>query len=69
MAHIYIIRCPKCGKEYEATKGIFVSECGIDPIPEDRQEDTPAVCPHCGHKLDLQEESSKAYIESIMLAD
>ena len=69
MAKIYLIRCPKCGKEYEAMKGILMSECGLDPIPEDRQEETPVECPHCGHKLNLQEESSQACIETIMMAD
>ena len=34
-----------------------------DPIPEERLEESPAICPHCGHKLSLQDEGSEQYLE------
>ncbi|HOE93791.1 MAG TPA: hypothetical protein PLU97_00140 [Candidatus Cryptobacteroides sp.] len=69
MAQIYLIRCPECNKKYECIKGILVSECNLDPIPEERLEESPAICPHCGHKLSLQDEGSEQYIEMFFLAD
>jgi len=68
MAHIYTIRCPKCGKEYEAMKGILMSECD-NPVPDERREETPVACPHCGQKLSLKDEKSKAYIQTVMMVD
>lgn len=68
MAQIYTVKCPKCDKEFEAMKGILMSECD-KPIPEDRKEETPAVCPFCGKKIDLQDEAAGKYIVSVMMAD
>lgn len=68
MAQIYTIRCPQCGKEYEVMKGILMSECD-KPIPEERKEETPVTCPHCGQILSLADEKAKAYIQTVMMAD
>lgn len=69
MATFYNIICPKCGKPYSAKKGILMSECDLDPIPEALKEETPVTCPHCGHQLSLQDEGSKKHIESAIFAD
>ena len=69
MATIYNIICPKCGKQYQAMKGILMSECNLDPIPEERDEENPVMCPHCGEKLSLQDEGSRKNIQSVMMAD
>ena len=68
MAQIYTIRCPKCGREFEAMKGILMSECD-KPIPEDRKEETPVVCPICGLELTIDEAREKGYIQSVIMAD
>ena len=69
MAQIYTICCPKCSKEYESMKGILMSEAQLDPIPEERSEDTPAVCPYCGFPLNLEEDASQKHILQVMFAD
>lgn len=69
MAKIYNIICPKCGKEYQAIKGILMSECNLDPIPEERLEETPVVCPHCGEALSIEEAKSQKCVQSVMMAD
>lgn len=69
MAHIYTIRCPKCGKEYEVMKGILMSECGINPIPKERLEETPVTCPKCGFSFSLKDEMYKDNIGLTMLVD
>ena len=54
MAKVYTINCPKCGCQFEVMKGILVSESDLDPIPEERQEETPFTCPICGQKMFVQ---------------
>ena len=68
MAQIYTIRCPKCGREFEAMKGILMSECD-KPIPEERKEDTPVVCPICGLKMTIEEAEEKVCIQTEMMVD
>ena len=68
MAQIYTFRCPKCGREFEAMKGILMSECN-KPIPEDRKEETPVVCPICGLEMTIDEAQEKGYIQSVIMAD
>ena len=67
MAKVYIIECPVCGQEFEATKGILVSESGLDPIPEDRMEETPFCCPICGHTMSIGDEDFMDNVVSIMM--
>ena len=69
MAHIYTIRCPKCGKKYEVMKGILMSECDLDPMPKDREFETPVKCPKCGFEFSLQDEKNKENIIEFMLLD
>lgn len=68
MAQIYTVKCPKCGKTFEVTKGILISECD-KPVPEERKENTPATCPFCKAKTDLQDESNCQHILSVMFID
>lgn len=69
MAHIYTVRCPKCGKEYEVMKGILMSECGLNLIPKERLEETPVTCPKCGFSFSLKDEMYKDNIGLTMLVD
>ena len=69
MASIYTIRCPKCGKEYEVMKGILMSECDLDPMPKEREFETPVKCPKCGFEFSLQDENYKDSVMLSMLAD
>lgn len=69
MAHIYTIRCPKCGKEYEVMKGILMSECGLDPMPKEREFETPVKCPKCGFEFSIQDEKYQENVMLTMLAD
>ena len=68
MAQIYTIKCPKCGRTFEVTKGPLVSEMD-KPLPEDRREDTPAVCPVCKLSIDLQDQANEKYIVSVLMVD
>ena len=68
MAQIYTIKCPKCGRTFEVTKGPLVSEMD-KPLPEERREDTPAVCPVCKLAIDLQDQANDKYIVSVLMVD
>lgn len=68
MAHIYTVKCPKCGKEFEVMKGILMSEVDKE-VPADRDFNVPAVCPTCKFKIDLQDPANEKYISLLMLAD
>ncbi len=68
MAQIYTIKCPKCGKVFEAQKGILVSQCG-EPIPNELKEDTPVVCPLCKLEIDLQDPANEKHILSVIMVD
>ena len=54
MAKVYTINCPKCGCQFEVMKGILVNESDLDPIPEERREETPFTCPICGLEMSTQ---------------
>ena len=69
MAKEYTIICPKCGHSFEVMKGILVNEAGLDPIPEDRKEETPFKCPVCGLVMSTQDEDFHQHVESIMMVD
>lgn len=69
MAQIYVIICPKCGKTFEVTKGILMSECGMGVIPQERQEETPFKCPNCKHQMSVQDPDFNDQVESVIMAD
>lgn len=69
MAKVYNIKCPVCGQEFEVMKGILVSECNLDPIPDDRKDETPFDCPFCGHTMSIEDEDFNSHVVSIMMAD
>ena len=69
MAKIYSIVCPKCGHRFEVMKGILVSESGLDPIPEERLEETPFKCPVCGLEMSVEDEDFKKHVVAVMMAD
>ena len=69
MAKSYIIECPVCGRDFQVTKGILVSESGLDPIPEDRLDETPFKCPFCGHTMSVKDNDFNTRIVSMMMAD
>ena len=69
MAKIYTINCPKCGNQFEVMKGILVNESNLDPIPEDRLEETPFKCPVCGLEMSTQDEDFNNHVEMMMMAD
>ena len=69
MAQIYTIRCPKCGREYEVMKGVLMSEMDLDPMPKEREFETPVKCPKCGFEFSLQDEKNKENIIEFMLLD
>lgn len=69
MATIYTIICPKCGHKFEVTKGILMSEANLDPVPEERKEETPFKCPVCGLEMSTQDEDFNQHCESVIMAD
>ena len=69
MAKIYSIVCPKCGHRVEIMKGILVSESGMDPIPEERLEETPFKCPVCGLEMSVEDEDFNKHVAAVMMAD
>ena len=69
MAKIYVIKCPVCGQEFKVTKGILVSESGLDSIPKDRKEETPFNCPICGHTMSVENEDFMEHVVTMMMAD
>lgn len=50
-------------------KGILMSECGLNPIPKERLEETPVTCPKCGFSFSLKDEMYKDNIGLTMLVD
>ena len=69
MAKTYFIKCPACGQDFEVTKGILVSESGLNPIPKDRLDDTPFDCPFCGHTMSVEDEDFMEHVVTIMMVD
>ena len=69
MAKVYTINCPKCGCQFEVMKGILVSESDLDPIPEERQEETPFTCPICGLEISTQDPDFNDHVEIVMMVD
>ena len=69
MAKIYSIVCPKCGHRFEVMKGILVSESGLDPIPEERLEETLFKCPVCGLEMSVEDEDFNKHVAAVMMAD
>ena len=69
MAKIYSIVCLKCGHRFEVMKGILVRESGMDPIPEERLEETPFKCPVCGLEMSVEDEDFKKHVVAVMMAD
>ena len=51
MASSYCIKCPKCGTEFEVTKGVLMSWDPSEPIPEELLDETPFNCPNCKHTM------------------
>ena len=69
MATIYTMICPECGRKVDVLKGILMSETGLDPIPEERQMETPFSCPDFGHIMSTEDKDFKQHIETIIMAD
>ena len=46
-----------------------MSEAGLDPIPEERREETPFKCPVCGLVMSVEDEDFNQHVESIMMVD
>ena len=61
--------CPECGRKFDVMKGILMSEAGLDPIPKDREIETPFACPDCGHVMSTKDKDFKQHIETIIMAD
>lgn len=69
MAKVYTVNCPKCGLQFEVMKGILVSESNLDPIPEERLEETPFTCPVCGLVMSTQDPDFNDHVEMVMMVD
>lgn len=69
MAKVYTINCPICGHQFEVMKGILVSESNLDPIPEDRLEETPFTCPVCGLEMSTQDPDFNDHVEMVIMVD
>ena len=69
MAKIYTINCPKCGHQFEVMKGITVKESDLDPIPEERMEETPFTCPICGLVMSTQDKDFNDHVEMVLMVD
>ena len=69
MEKVYIINCPKCGHQFEVMKGVLMSEANLNPIPEDRLEETPFRCPVCGLEMSTQDADFNDHVETIMMVD
>ena len=53
MAELLKIKCPKCGHQFEITKGVLMSWDFSKPIPEELREETPFNCPKCNHQMSV----------------
>ena len=69
MAKVYTVNCPKCGHQFEVMKDILVSESNLDPIPEERLEETPFTCPICGLEMSTQDPDFNDHVEMVMMVD
>ena len=69
MATLYTIICPKCGCEFEVMKGILMSEAHLDPIPEERLEETPFTCPVCGLEMSTRDENFHDHVAEVAMID
>ena len=68
MARIFIHKCPKCGAQFEAQKGVLVN-WGAKPIPEEWQEETPIHCPNCNHAMNVEDDDFMNHVITAMFAD
>ena len=69
MATLYTIICPECGFEFNVLKGIRMSEAHLNPIPEDRLEETPFICPMCGLEMSTQDEDFHDHVTEVAMID
>lgn len=69
MGQIYQIICPECGKKFEVMKGSLMSESVLNPIPKERQEETPFNCPNCKLQMSVKDPDFNEHVESIIMID
>ena len=69
MAQLFEIKCPKCGEEFEITKGVLMSWDFSKPIPVDLREETPFNCPNCQHTMCVRDEEFNDHVENVIFAD
>ena len=69
MAELFTIKCPKCGEEFEITKGVLMSWDFNKPIPEELQEETPFNCPKCNHEMCVLDDDFHDYVLQVINAD
>ncbi len=69
MAQVYRIKCPKCGQEFEVSKGVLMSWDFSKPIPRELREETPFNCPCCGHQMCVLDEDFHAHVSGVVMMD
>lgn len=50
-------------------KGILVSESNLNPIPDERLEETPFKCPVCGLVMSVEDQDFNDHVEMVMMVD
>lgn len=69
MAQQFTIKCPKCGYEFEITKGVLMSWDFSKPIPKELQEETPFNCPKCNHQMSVLDDDFHDYVVEVLMMD
>jgi transcription elongation factor Elf1 len=69
MAQLFVIKCPKCGEEFEITKGVLMSWDFSKPIPKELQEETPFNCPKCNHQMSVLDDDFHDHVTKVLCMD
>ena len=69
MAQLYTIKCPKCGKVFDVTKGVLMSWDFSKPIPFELRDETPFNCPECNHTMCVLEDDFHDNVLQVFNAD
>ena len=69
MAQLYQIVCPKCGHEFNVTKGVMMRWDPSKPIPAELRDEPPFECPKCKHTMCVLDDGFNDHVQSVMFMD
>lgn len=69
MAQLFTIKCPKCGDEFDITKGVLMSWDFSKPIPKELQEETPFNCPKCNYQMTVLDDDFQDHVMKVLFMD